>query len=215
MKRNIDINEISDGRLYSANDMVKADCKGCINCSACCQGMGNSIILDPLDIHNLCSNLNVTFDELADDKIQLNVVDGIILPNLIMDDKCGFLDNDGRCSIHSFRPGICRLFPLGRIYDDKGFKYFNQIYECPVKNKGKVKVDKWINIGNIKEYEKYIWQWHCFIKECQMALAQLDEQQIRTLQLLILRTFYTTPYEGDFYETFYERLNNIKQMLGL
>ena len=26
MKRNIDLNEISDGRLYSSGDMVKADC---------------------------------------------------------------------------------------------------------------------------------------------------------------------------------------------
>ena len=29
MKRNIDLNEISDGRLYTANDMVKADCHDC------------------------------------------------------------------------------------------------------------------------------------------------------------------------------------------
>ena len=26
MKRNIDLNEISDGRLYSSGDMVKSDC---------------------------------------------------------------------------------------------------------------------------------------------------------------------------------------------
>lgn len=29
MKRNIDLNEISDGRLYSSGDMVKADCHDC------------------------------------------------------------------------------------------------------------------------------------------------------------------------------------------
>ena len=53
MKRNVDINEISDGRLYSSGDMVKADCHDCKGCSACCRGMGNSIILDPMDIWRL------------------------------------------------------------------------------------------------------------------------------------------------------------------
>ena len=48
MKREIDMSEISDGKLYTANDMVRADCHDCEGCSACCKGMGNSIILDPL-----------------------------------------------------------------------------------------------------------------------------------------------------------------------
>lgn len=29
MKRNVDLNEISGGRLYSANDMVKVECGDC------------------------------------------------------------------------------------------------------------------------------------------------------------------------------------------
>ena len=53
MKRNIDIKEISDGKLYGPNDMVKADCRGCEGCSACCHGMGTSIVLTPLDIYRL------------------------------------------------------------------------------------------------------------------------------------------------------------------
>ena len=30
-------------------------------------------------------------------------------------ESCTFLDENGRCSIHPFRPGICRLFPLDAI----------------------------------------------------------------------------------------------------
>ena len=52
MERNIDLNEISDGRFYTANDMVRADCQGCEGCSVCCHGMGKSILLDPLDVHS-------------------------------------------------------------------------------------------------------------------------------------------------------------------
>ena len=32
MKRNVELSEISDGRLYTANDMVKADCFDCQGC---------------------------------------------------------------------------------------------------------------------------------------------------------------------------------------
>ena len=41
MKRNVSLEEISDGKLYTSNDMVKADCGDCQGCSACCHGMGD------------------------------------------------------------------------------------------------------------------------------------------------------------------------------
>ena len=59
MKRSIDINEVSDGKLYEVNDMVKAGCDGCKNCHACCEDMGGSIVLDPLDIFNMTKKLFV------------------------------------------------------------------------------------------------------------------------------------------------------------
>ena len=117
MKRNVSLEEISDGRLYSRNDMVKAGCGDCKGCSSCCSGMGNSVILDPYDIYRLTALMGSTFEELMQGKIELNVVDGIILPNLSMSsgtETCAFLNEQGRCSIHAYRPGICRLFPLGR-----------------------------------------------------------------------------------------------------
>ena len=64
MKREIDLNEISDGRLYGLNDMVKADCKDCRGCSACCSRMGQSITLDPLDCFRLTENLHCTLEAL-------------------------------------------------------------------------------------------------------------------------------------------------------
>ena len=39
MEREIDLKEISDGKLYSANDMVKAGCDDCKGCSDCCRGV--------------------------------------------------------------------------------------------------------------------------------------------------------------------------------
>ena len=84
MEREIDLKEISDGRLYSSSDMVKADCGDCKGCSACCQGMGSSILLDPYDIYRLSTGTGLTFEDLLKGRIELNMSDGLILPNLKM-----------------------------------------------------------------------------------------------------------------------------------
>ena len=160
MKRNVDINEISDGRLYSSGDMVKADCHDCEGCSECCRGMGSSIILDPMDIWRIQKGIGKGFQALLEEgKIELNMADGMILPDLKMDterEACPFLDSRGRCSIHASRPGLCRLFPLGRYYEENGFKYFIQIHECRKQDRGKIKIKKWLGIPNLKAYENYI-----------------------------------------------------------
>lgn len=159
MRRNVDLNEISDGKLYTSNDMVKADCYECQGCSACCRGMGKSIILDPIDLFHLKQGTGKDFAQLLDHEMELNVVDGMIHPNLKMDedtDACPFLGENERCKIHAFRTGICRLFPLGRLYEEDGFRYFLLTQECRKENRGKVKVKKWLGITNLKAYEKYI-----------------------------------------------------------
>ena len=66
MLREINLDEISDGKLYSSNDMARTDCKGCDGCSACCHGMGSSIVLDPLDVYRLSINLSKPVNELLD-----------------------------------------------------------------------------------------------------------------------------------------------------
>ena len=147
MKRQVTMEEISDGKLYTSNDLVKADCGDCEGCHACCTGMGSSIVLDPLDIVRISRGTGAAFETLLAGKIELNVVDGIILPNLKMagaEDGCGFLTEEGRCGIHPFRPGICRLFPLGRYYEENGFRYFLQVHECQKENREKVIVKKWL-----------------------------------------------------------------------
>lgn len=212
MLRNIDLQAVSDGKLYDINDMVKADCNGCAGCSACCHGMGSSIVLDPLDVFCLCNGLGKSFELLLSDELELNVVDGIILPNLRMsgrEEACCFLDKNGRCSIHSIRPGICRLFPLGRFYENGSFRYFLQIHECPKPNKSKVKIRKWIDTEDSKRYEAFVTDWHYYLKDLQnFAMNSQDTEAVKSLSMYILQVFYLLSYPKDqnFYEQFYARL---------
>lgn len=220
MKRNIDLKEISDGRLYSLNDMVKAGCSDCKGCSSCCKDMGSSIILDPLDIHRLTGNLGLTFEQLLmtdAGKIELNVVDGMVLPNLKMTketNSCAFLNREGRCSIHSFRPGICRIFPLGRYYENNSFQYFLQIHECKNQNRVKIKVRNWVDTPDIKKYEQFVKDWHYFLNDLEEIIAGVEQEEvIKAISLYVLNSFYRKPYDenADFYVQFQERLTEAEK----
>lgn len=212
MKRNVSLDEISDGRLLGPEDMAKLGSGDCAGCSACCRNMGRSVILDPMDIFRLTKALKLSFEQLLTDKIELNVVDGIILPNLKMQETtgaCCFLSTDGRCSIHQDRPGVCRLFPLGRYYEGKSFKYFLQIHECKKENRTKIKVKKWVDTPNQKTYDQYICDWHYFLMDLEKLIQMSgDEELMKKTDMFVLELFYLTPYDPmeDFYEQFYKRL---------
>lgn len=222
MRREISLEEISDGRLYRSNDMVKADSGDCRGCSACCCGMGESIVLDPLDIHRMSQGLGQSLEQLLEKGVALHVEDGLILPHLKMcggDERCFYLNEEGRCSIHSFRPGICRLFPLGRYYEDQDFCYFLQVHECRNQNRTKVKVRKWIDTPELARYEQYVRDWHYFLKDLQEQLmTQTDgfsEEKARKLSMYVLKQFFMIPFdaEQDFYVQFADRLEQAGQVV--
>lgn len=217
MLREIDLDAVSDGRRYRQNDMVKAGCNDCKGCSDCCRNMGSSIVLDPYDCFELCKNLKESFEKLLSYAIELQVVDGIILPNLKMtgnEETCTFLNEQGRCSIHSFRPGFCRMFPLGRIYEEGGFQYFFQVQECKMEPKTKVKIQKWLGIPDIRRYEAFVTKWHYFLKDVEKILGSFqDEASLKNISMYLLKNFYLTPYDEnqDFYIQFEERLEKARR----
>lgn len=208
--------EVAGGRYYELNDMVRVGCHDCQGCSDCCKGMGDSILLDPYDVNLLSKNLGKSFQELLSREIELSVKDGLILPNIAMnrdvtgEEKCSFLNEKGRCSVHGFRPGICRLFPLGRNYTPDHLNYFLLEDACPKENKTKMKISKWLGTENIKNYHKYLLDWHNMVKQFRGELASYqDESQVKQMTSLFLNLFYGKAYGDDFYGEFYERMKMI------
>ena len=245
-------------RLYAAGDMVKIGCNDCRGCSYCCQEMGESVVLTPFDVYELTVHLGKSFDELMEDKIELYMTDAVVMPNLKMSvrrisaagilsgsdetqtsgdvpesgeirEVCGFLNEAGRCSIHDFRPGLCRLFPLGRNYEVrevetaeglrevKGFHYFIVKDSCPRLPGTKVKIEKWLGIPDLKKNEAFITTWHYFCRdfqeEMQKRLAAGEDEQVKRSNIAMLELFYRKPYEKgrDFYEQFEERMRRRRE----
>ena len=218
MERELDFDVISDGKQYTANDLVKVGSDGCRGCSACCHGMGDTIVLDPLDVFWLERGLFCDFAALLEQSLSLRVVDGLVLPYLKMKEKedcCSFLSPEGRCTIHEFRPGFCRMFPLGRRYENGTFTYFLQINECRKKNRTKMKVKKWMDVPDFGRYEVFVSDWHYALKTIQDDVRKgKEEAWIKEKSMQILQIFYLTSFEEkrDFYDQFYERLDAFQKM---
>ncbi len=211
-------------RFYGSNDMAKVDCHDCNGCSSCCRDMGQSIWLDPYDVYNVTNGLGVSFEQLLTKEAELHVEDGLIMPNLRMmesqniptEPKCSFLDENGRCGIHAFRPGFCRLFPLGRNYENGKLSYFVLEDACPVQNKSKVKIEKWLGVPRIRQYELFLEKWHCLTKGLRAFFANNPDNDAvsKAINMQFLTLFYLTSYtDGDFYPQFEARIGQMREFL--
>lgn len=215
------LEDISDGHIYDIEDMVKADTRGCNGCSVCCHDIGDLVVLTPFDVYELVNHLGMSFDTLLIDKLALREEKQILLPYLKMqgDSKaCSFLSEEGRCTIHGCRPNICRLFPLGRIYERDNFKYFLQVDNCVEPNLGEVKVREWIGIKDYEQNKAFILEWHNLLKALAFRMKFIHEDSEKeALHNYLLDTFYRLQVnEGeDFYTTFDKRLSSAKKELGI
>ena len=243
MLRNQSIEEIFDGRFYGPDDMVPAGCHDCAGCSACCRNTGDSIILDPWDMYMLARGTGKSFTDMIEKEIEIRLVDGLILPNLMQhhdetadssspadsscpcagqpaapadvpgcqdsSDCCPFLTDAGRCGIHPYRPGLCRLYPLGRYYTEDSFRYILQKDECADREKYPVLLRDWLGIPDLAEYEQYILEWHDFIRRAGAVMPMLTERSRDSVARYILQVFFVKPYdiEKSFYDQFYMRMS--------
>ncbi|MBC6002671.1 YkgJ family cysteine cluster protein [Paeniclostridium sp. NSJ-45] len=214
------LDKISDGKLYDIEDIVKADTCGCDGCNDCCLDVGDLVVLTPFDVYEIVNYLGVKFDDLLGDKIELIQNNKISLPYLKMQDnnKCSFLNENGRCIIHSKRPNICRMFPLGRVYQDNDFKYFLQIGNCPKEDLKDVKVSDWIGIENYHENKRFILEWYKLTKALAFRLKFVrDEKEIEEINQILLDSCYRINIEEEenFYSVFLQCLPDIKKRLGI
>ena len=220
MERDVSMEEISDGRLYGLNDLVKADCRDCRGLFPVLPGHGQFHPAGSSGCVPAVGGPGGFFEELLERCLELHVVDGVILPNLKMDEKrncCVFLNDQGRCSIHSFRPGICRIFPLGRFYENRDFRYFLQIRECPA-SRSKIKVKKWIDTPDLPKNQEFIRDWHFFLKDLKETFeTEAGAARQRAVNVYVLKEFYQTPFDPgqDFYRQFQERLERAGKACGL
>ncbi|MGN0480722.1 MAG: YkgJ family cysteine cluster protein, partial [Lachnospiraceae bacterium] len=88
--------------------------------------------------------------------------------------------------------------------------------ECPYPCKTKVKVEKWIDIADIEENNKFINVWHDFVKKVQLDIAdnRYDDKAVRQINMFILTEFFVKDFDGNFYGDFAKRISEAGVKIG-
>ena len=218
MNYNTVLENISDGVLYELSDVVLVETEGCMNCSDCCHGVGEMVQLTPFDVFQLSKNLNLSSDDLFIHKLELRETGKIKLPHLKMTgptERCIFLNELDRCDVHAFRPNICRLFPLGRVYLNDDFKYCLLKNVCGDRTKSSVAIEKWIDIENYEVNKEFLLEWYRLLKALTFRLKFVrDAIELEEINMYLRHSFYQID-GADFYKSFFELLPIAKSKLGI
>lgn len=90
----------------------------CNRCKKCCYD--KRIRLTPYEILRLARNLRLTTREFIS---QFTEEQGTILRFRSEDGGCSLLGEEG-CTVHADRPGVCRIYPLGGLFELEGAETF-------------------------------------------------------------------------------------------
>lgn len=109
--------------------------------------------------YRLSMGLKTTPAALLASSLELGVVDGLILPHLKMNgntDSCTYLNKNGRCSIHPFRPGSAGSFHWGVTMKIILFHIFSRLTNVQNPARQRAKSVNGIEEPDFSRHEKFV-----------------------------------------------------------
>lgn len=97
------------------DDRVELSC-GKDGCPANCCTNGPPVVLNPYEIARICAGAGLSYEDLLD-IVDTDRAGGLPLVLLLRDPSCSFWTGQG-CRVYADRPLACRLFPLGRVFEN-------------------------------------------------------------------------------------------------
>ncbi len=105
----------ADAAIIAESDLFQLSC--CVyGCTSNCCTKSAPIILNPYEIALICREGRINCEDLLD-IVETDRAKGFPLVMLPRDPSCYFWTGRG-CRIYGARPLACRLFPLGRVFDN-------------------------------------------------------------------------------------------------
>jgi Fe-S-cluster containining protein len=133
----------------------------CKQCGKCCDE--TIIQLAPYDIKNICNALKITTKEFHEKYSMFRPFDQIPRCYLRNRPKCPFKENKN-CTIYLNRPLRCRLFPLGRVYENNEVFIVLPEEKCMGFNTGKKqKISEWLEGQSVFNLDKESADWNNFL----------------------------------------------------
>jgi Fe-S-cluster containining protein len=105
----------AEARVLAETDLVQLSC-GINGCTSNCCTKSAPIVLNPYEIALICRESRMSYEDMLD-IVDTDRAKGFPLVMLPRDPACHFWTGKG-CRIYQARPLACRLFPLGRVYEN-------------------------------------------------------------------------------------------------
>ena len=105
----------SGATVLADSHQLQLSC-GTGGCTSNCCWNSAPIVLNPYEIALICQEGGMTYEDLLD-IVETDRANGFPLVMLPRDPACHFWTAGG-CSVYRARPLACRLFPLGRVFDN-------------------------------------------------------------------------------------------------
>ncbi|MEG1723784.1 MAG: YkgJ family cysteine cluster protein [Anaerovoracaceae bacterium] len=200
--------------VLGMDDTFEFECK---QCGKCCRERSEPIILTGYDIYNASKYLNISTLEFVAKYTRGYTGENSHLPIVVLkerqyDNTCPML-RGGKCTIQAAKPLVCRLYPLGRLYDsrDGEYKYFAQKGSCEGK-KVKTTLRGWLETFDIQTLDCASRLWTSFLMSAVNAsLSVLDNpEQLKKFQQSVLFMAYVNFVPESTYEE--QMARNIKEL---
>lgn len=158
---------------------------GCKMCGNCCRHRSEPIMLTGLDIFRISQALGLHPGQVIQEKTIGYIGDQSHVPILTLkerlDGSCSLL-RKGKCMVHSNKPVVCALFPLGRMYNaiTHEVQYFKQPHGCSTGNKnGRTwTLQEWLNEFNISRLNEDSMAWNKMLMGVSQVTCRIDKEKL-------------------------------------
>jgi hypothetical protein len=183
---------------------------GCNECGACCRDR-EDILLTPFDVFRIAKHLKMSIHDMLEEYCESYEGASSRIPVVRIKPKpyrntCPF-SKKGRCLIHAVKPGVCALFPLGRMtdYESKELHYILQPATCGNTNQTQT-VRQWLENYAITDSEDITVIWHMKTGELSEILRKvykkIDFKHDVVNSALIMTLYLAYDLEQDFMPQF-------------
>ena len=200
----------------------------CTQCGACCINR-EDILLTPKDVFRIVKKLQMTQREFVEKYCDVYVGSSSRVPLVRLqpfgkDQRCPLLQ-DRSCIVHSVKPTVCALFPLGRgmrLKEDQRevfeFSYFLQEIDCGDRSE-EFTVREWLAQFGIQLEDAFFMQWMPFVSQLSKFLCEVEkhcEQAVmeRLWSYCFVILFFDYSMQEDFMPQFQQRTNSIMEFIN-
>lgn len=156
------LQEVKNNKL-SMDSTFQFSCQMCGNC---CRKREEGIAITGLDVYRLAQSFGTTTEDILSKYVDIHLGPHSNLPVVClrerMDGSCCLL-RSGHCTVHSMKPVVCAVFPLGRGVDPWTSEvfYFSQgSHCCSHSSNGQTwTVKEWIALWNLPELDSMGLAW--------------------------------------------------------